>query len=55
MVERSSTDEPEETITIGQNKYLNNLVEQGHGKIKRRIRRYRGSNSFDGYRRFLPI
>lgn len=28
----------EESITIRQNKYLNNLVEQDHRNIKRRIR-----------------
>ena len=36
----------EETITVGQNKYLNNQVEQDHRNIKRRIRPLLGYNSF---------
>ena len=36
----------EETITVRQNKYLNNLVEQDHRNIKRRIRSMLGFNSF---------
>ena len=36
----------EETITVRQNKYLNNLVEQDHRNIKRRIRPMLGFNSF---------
>ena len=36
----------EEIITIRQNKYLNNLIEQDHRNIKRRIRLMLGSKSF---------
>ncbi|MDH1321612.1 IS6 family transposase, partial [Enterobacter bugandensis] len=36
----------EETITIRQSKYLNNLVEQDHRNIKRRIRSMLGFKSF---------
>ena len=36
----------EETITVRQNKYLNNLVEQDHRNIKRRIRPMLGFKSF---------
>ncbi|MBK0167411.1 IS6 family transposase [Klebsiella sp. S69] len=36
----------EEVITIRQNKYLNNLIEQGHRNIKRRIRLMPGFKSF---------
>lgn len=36
----------EETITIRQSKYLNNLVEQDHRNIKRRIRPMLGFKSF---------
>lgn len=36
----------EESITIRQNKYLNNLVEQDHRNIKRRIRQMLGFKSF---------
>ncbi|MGK0602902.1 IS6 family transposase [Yokenella regensburgei] len=36
----------EETITIRQNKYLNNLIEQDHRNIKRRIRQMLGFKSF---------
>ncbi|MFG6070410.1 IS6 family transposase [Stenotrophomonas indicatrix] len=36
----------EETITIRQNKYLNNLVEQDHRNIKRRIKLMTGFKSF---------
>lgn len=36
----------EETITIRQSKYLNNLVEQDHRNIKRRIRLMLGFKSF---------
>jgi transposase-like protein len=36
----------EETITIRQSKYLNNLVEQDHRNIKRRIRPMLEFNSF---------
>uniref|UniRef100_UPI00236188FB DDE-type integrase/transposase/recombinase n=1 Tax=Serratia bockelmannii TaxID=2703793 RepID=UPI00236188FB len=36
----------EESITIRQNKYLNNLVEQDHRNIKRRTRPILGFKSF---------
>ncbi|AOV15496.1 DDE domain protein [Citrobacter amalonaticus] len=36
----------EETITIRQSKYLNNLIEQDHRNIKRRIRQILGFKSF---------
>ncbi len=36
----------EETITVRQRKYLNNLVEQDHRNIKRRIRPMLGFKSF---------
>jgi putative transposase len=51
-----NADKPdEETITVRQNKYLNNLVEQDHRNIKRRIRPpCRDSNRFDGHRRSWP-
>ncbi|MBC3219669.1 IS6 family transposase [Serratia fonticola] len=39
-----NTDKPEETITVRQNKYLNNLVEQDHRNIKHRIRPMLGFN-----------
>lgn len=42
-----NTDKPaEEIITIRQNKYLNNLIEQDHRNIKRRIRQMLGFKSF---------
>ncbi|EEP93774.1 Integrase, catalytic region [Yersinia aldovae ATCC 35236] len=42
-----NADKPEEeTITIRQNKYLNNLVEQDHRNIKRRIHLMLGFKSF---------
>ena len=42
-----NADKPEEeTITVRQNKYLNNLVEQDHRNIKRRIRLMQGFKSF---------
>ncbi|OWF75959.1 IS6 family transposase [Yersinia rohdei] len=42
-----NADKPdEETITIRQSKYLNNLVEQDHRNIKRRIRPMLGFKSF---------
>ncbi|MDE9484246.1 IS6 family transposase [Xenorhabdus bovienii] len=42
-----NADKPEEeTITLRQSKYLNNLVEQAHRNIKRRIRQMRGFKSF---------
>lgn len=42
-----NADKPdEEIITIKQNKYLNNLVEQDHRNIKRRIRLILGFKSF---------
>ena len=42
-----NTDKPEkESITIRQNKYLNNLIEQDHRNIKRRIRAMLGFKSF---------
>ncbi len=41
-----------ETITIRQSKYLNNLVEQDHRNIKRRIRPLLGFNRFVGFKRF---
>ncbi|WP_272516429.1 MULTISPECIES: IS6 family transposase [unclassified Providencia] len=37
---------PEEAIGIRQNKYLNNLIEQDHRNIKRRIRSMLGFKSF---------
>ncbi len=42
----------EESITIRQNKYLNNLVEQDHCNTKRRIRQMQGFKSF---RRAQPL
>ncbi|WP_155601798.1 DDE-type integrase/transposase/recombinase, partial [Aeromonas salmonicida] len=36
----------DETITVRQQKYLNNLVEQDHRNIKRRIRPMLGFKSF---------
>jgi transposase-like protein len=36
----------DETMTIRQSKYLNNLVEQDHRNIKRRIRQMLGFKSF---------
>lgn len=42
-----NADKPgEESITIGQNKYLNNLVEQDHRNIERRTRPMLGFKSF---------
>ncbi|WP_145588988.1 IS6 family transposase [Yersinia rochesterensis] len=42
-----NADKPEEeTMTVRQNKYLNNLVEQDHRNIKRRIRPMLGFSSF---------
>ncbi|MDE9484150.1 IS6 family transposase [Xenorhabdus bovienii] len=42
-----NADKPEEeNITLRQSKYLNNLVEQAHRNIKRRIRQMRGFKSF---------
>ncbi|KKF36789.1 integrase [Erwinia tracheiphila] len=42
-----NADKPaEESITIRQNKYLNNLVEQAHRNIKRRTRAMPGFKSF---------
>ncbi|MBP1039093.1 IS6 family transposase [Serratia fonticola] len=42
-----TADKPEEeTMTVRQNKYLNNLVEQDHRNIKRRIRPMLGFKSF---------
>ncbi|MDE9454120.1 IS6 family transposase [Xenorhabdus bovienii] len=42
-----NADKPEEeNITIRQSKYLNNLVEQAHRNIKRRIRQMLGFKSF---------
>ncbi len=42
-----NADKPEEeTITIRQSKYLNNLIEQDHRNIKRRIRPMLGFKSF---------
>ncbi|MDE9447071.1 DDE-type integrase/transposase/recombinase, partial [Xenorhabdus bovienii] len=38
--------EPQQGIEIRQNKYLNNLVEQDHRNIKRRIRQMLGFKSF---------
>jgi len=43
----------EETITIRQNWYLNNLVEQDHRNIKRRIRSMLGFKSFRRAQTFL--
>lgn len=37
---------PAESITLRQNKYLNNLIEQDHRNIKRRIRSMLGFKSF---------
>ena len=39
-------EQDEDTITVRQNKYLNNLVEQDHRNIKRRIRPMLGFKSF---------
>lgn len=36
----------EENITVRQSKYLNNLIEQDHRNIKRRVRPIQGFNSF---------
>ncbi len=42
-----NADNPEkEAITIRQSKYLNNLIEQDHRNIKRRIRQMLGFKSF---------
>lgn len=42
-----SADNPvEETITVRQSNYLNNLVEQAHRNIKRRIKLMTGFKSF---------
>ncbi len=42
-----NADKPvEESITVRQSKYLHNLVEQVHRKIKRRIRQMMGYKSF---------
>ncbi|MFV8988267.1 DDE-type integrase/transposase/recombinase, partial [Serratia fonticola] len=42
-----NADKPEEeTMSVRQNKYLNNLVEQDHRNIKRRIRPMLGFKSF---------
>ena len=42
-----NTDKPdEEKMTVRQNKYLNNLIEQAHRNIKRRIRPMLGFKSF---------
>jgi len=42
-----NADKPaEESITVRQSKYLNNLVEQDHRNIKRRIRQMLGFKSF---------
>lgn len=42
-----NADKPdEESITIRQNKYLNNLIEQDHRRIKRRIRPMLGFKNF---------
>ncbi|MBC8951048.1 integrase [Xenorhabdus sp. TS4] len=42
-----NADKPEEeTLTIRQSKYLNNLIEQDHRNIKRRIRPMLGFKSF---------
>lgn len=42
-----NADKPEEeSMTIRQNKYLNNLIEQDHRNIKRRIRPMLGFKSF---------
>ncbi|HEN3637885.1 TPA: IS6 family transposase [Yersinia enterocolitica] len=42
-----NADKPEEdTITVRQNKYLNNLIEQDHRNIKRRIKLMMGFKSF---------
>jgi len=38
--------EKEERITVRQSKYLNNLIEQDHRNIKRRIRPMLGFKSF---------
>ncbi|WP_418384291.1 IS6 family transposase [Yersinia enterocolitica] len=46
-----NTDKTEdETITIRQSKYLNNLIEQDHRNIKRRTRLMTGLNPFAGRR-----
>lgn len=50
------TDKPEgETITVRQNKYLNNLVEQDHRNIKRRIRPMVGFKSFRRAQMLLAV
>ncbi|TPW44773.1 DDE-type integrase/transposase/recombinase, partial [Serratia sp. SRS-8-S-2018] len=42
-----NADKPdEETITVRQSKYLNNLIEQDHRNIKRRTRLMLGFNAF---------
>ena len=49
-----NTDRPEEeAITIRQSKYLNNLIEQDHGNIKRRIKLMIGFKSFRRVQTFL--
>ncbi|CDH27293.1 transposase (fragment) [Xenorhabdus bovienii str. Jollieti] len=46
-LDKLNADKPEEEmITIRQNKYLNNLVEQDHRNIKRRTGSMLGFNSF---------
>lgn len=48
-----NADKPaEESITVRQSKYLNNVVEQDHRNIKRRIRQMPGFKSF---RRAQPL
>ena len=49
-----NTDRPEEeAITIRQSKYLNNLIEQDHGNINRRIKLMIGFKSFRRVQTFL--
>lgn len=44
----------EESITVRQSNYLNNLVEQDHRNIKRRIRQIWESNHFAEHRPWSP-
>lgn len=48
-------DQDEDTITVRQNKYLNNLVEQDHRNIKRRTRSMLGFKSFRRAQTILAI
>lgn len=46
LAERNTGKEADDCIKVRQNKYLNNLVEQDHRNIKRRIRQMLGFKSF---------